>query len=269
MALGRRLTACLLLAMTLGLAPEASAVDVSGDDANDRFVGSGETGSSSAGSGSSGGSSTHTSTHACVHCAWMASDPCSADSIAHGCGALSQGCPQGQQLRRMWFTDDDGLIWQDRGLRCLGPAETSSQLPSAQAVRETFARAVPAAHISSEPSVGVLPQVPTLFSSGQPSTLAPSRHHIGDHLVELSPSAHWQWDFGDGGALETTLAGSHYPDRAVSHVYRRAGEFRVRLKTTWTATYTVDGQGPFAVDGPVTQVSRARIRVGQGRSVLS
>ncbi len=169
----------------------------------------------------------------------------------------------------MWFSLDYGLTWLDRGLQCVSSASGSAAPPSGAALHETFARAVPQAHITSQPSRGVLPQVPTLFASGQPASLAPSAHRLGSITIVLSPIAHWHWDFGDGAELNTHSPGSHFPDLSVSHIYRKAGVFEVSLRTSWTATYTVEGQGPFEVEGPVVQLARARIEVGQGRAVLT
>lgn len=262
-----RLSAAVIIVLAANVMPATMAVDISGDDANDQFVGSGQSGGA-AGSGSGSGSGgRHQS---CAHCSWMAADACSSEFNAISCGTVTAGCPTGQEQRRMWFSLDYGLTWLDRGLRCVivGGGGTGSQ-PSRQALQETFARAVPAAHITSQPSAGLLPQVPTLFSSGQPAAPAASSHRLGALQIQLSPTAHWHWDFGDGGELDTQSAGSRYPDRSVSHVYRTAGEFLVRLRTVWTATYTVDGHGPFAVEGTVTQLATARLQVGQGRAVLS
>ncbi|MDP2288787.1 MAG: PKD domain-containing protein [Actinomycetota bacterium] len=259
-----RLIPALLVLLLAASASPAMALDISGDDANDQFVGSGQSGSNSTGGGASGGSH-----HSCTNCMWMAADPCSSEFNAIGCGRVIAGCPAGQEQRRMWFSLDYGLTWLDRGLGCVSSARGAVDRPSAQELHESFVRSIPAAHISSQPSQGVLPQVPTLFTSGQPATAERSTHRIGSQQIQLSPVARWHWDFGDGGALETSSPGSRYPDRTVSHVYRRAGVFMVHLRTTWTATYTVDGQGPFAVEGSVTQLASARIQVGQGRAVLS
>lgn len=169
----------------------------------------------------------------------------------------------------MWFSRNSGRTWQDRGLQCVSFSGVRDQSPSGQAVHEVFTRAVPTASISTQPHQGLLPQVPTLFSSGQPQQPDTSTHRIGSLQVRLSPVARWQWDFGDGAVLDTSAAGSRFPDRLVSHTYRSAGVYEVRLTTIWTATYTVDGQGPFTVEGTVTQSTSTRIVVGQGRAVLS
>lgn len=258
---GSAVLVMLLCSLTL-VRPVANAVDVGSDDANDQFVGGGDAGSSSGGSSGSG-------RHSCANCTWMASDPCSSQFNSSGCGQVAAGCPAGQEKRRLWFSLNDGLTWLDRGLRCVDTSSRDSVDPAGRILHETFARAVPSARISSQPAKGLLPQVPTLFASGQPAVLAPSTHRIGSIEIVLAPVARWHWEFGDGGVLDTHTAGSRYPDRTVSHVYRSAGVFEVRLQTIWTATYTVDGQGPFTVDGSVTQVATARIEVGQGRAVLT
>lgn len=40
------------------------------------------------------------------------------------------------------------------------------------------------------------------------------------------------------------------------------------LETTWAATFTVDGLGPFPVVEPVRQQAALRLAVGEGRAVL-
>ncbi len=266
-----RACAIALLAFGPCLGSTAWAVDISGDDEHDQFVGSaGRPGS--AGSTSQGGTAQHSAgaKQACAHCRWLATDPCPPGSSAISCGVVRQTCQEGQVARLTWFSADDGANWENRGLRCLGSAAGSnSGQASTQAVHESFAQAVPAAVIGVQPEHGLLPAVPTLFSSGQPRSPAPSVHRIGSLRILLAPQAHWLWDFGDGTQLATEASGGRYPDRAVSHTYRRAGSYLVQLRTTWTATYTVDGQGPYQVAGAVTQLASTRIQVGQGRAVLS
>jgi len=259
--------AAIVLVLLCGLAPvhaTAQAVDISGDDASDQFVGSG----SSAGS-SGGGASPSRPGRGCSHCIVMASDPCSSQYNTIGCGRVTEGCPAGQEQRRMWYSPDDGHSWEDLGLRCVGGRPEARIDPVAQQVHDAFARAVPPAHITVQPSQGILPQVPTLFDSGQPAALDPSAHMLGGVQVILRPVARWHWDFGDGASLDTQSPGSRFPDLTVSHIYRTSGGATIRLRTTWTASYTLDGAGPFLVDGAITQESSLRIEVGQGRAVLA
>lgn len=256
----------LVASIVLGSVPwaqSAFAVDVSSDDSADQFIGSGQQAQASPGSGSHS-----TSEQGCSHCIWMLGDPCSSQYNSFACGKVTEGCSVGQEQRRQWYSTDDGLTWQDRGLICVGASSVSVD-PGGEQLRSAFARAVPGASISVEPKGGVLPQVPAIFDSGQPQSLAPSTHLVGAVAVRLAPVASWLWEFGDGSTLETGISGSHYPNTQVSHTYRRAGRYHVRLTTIWRATYSIDGQGPFAVDGEVTQESTSAVWVGQGRAVLT
>jgi len=263
----------LIVTSLLGLvvatwAPATFALNVGTDDAADQFIGSDQQWQASPGRGSSGsGSQDHAGSH-CNTCQWMMGDPCSSEFNAISCGTVTEGCAVGQEQRRQWFSADDGLIWQDRGLICVGGAAASIDAGGAQ-LYAAFARSVPAAQITVAPSSGVLPQIPAIFDSGQPQLLPTSTHHIGAVSIELAPVASWTWDFGDGSTLETGIAGSRYPDTSVSHTYRRAGKYLVRLVTVWRATYRIDGQGTLAVDGEISQETTLWVGVGQGRAVLT
>lgn len=243
--------------------PVSWAVDVTSDDAADQFVGAGQAQHNSPGRESQPGTG-----HGCSQCQWMLGDPCSSQYNSIACGTVTEGCSLGQEQRRQWFSVDDGLTWQDRGLVCIGAGSAAID-PGGEQLHAAFARSVPPVHITVEPNTGVLPQVPAIFDSGQPQSLAPSTHLVGSVSVRLMPTASWFWTFGDGSALETHISGSHYPHFEVSHTYGRAGNYRVQLTTVWQATYSIDGQGPFAVDGEITQESTIDVLVGQGRAVLA
>jgi hypothetical protein len=246
----------------LPVSPQAMAIDVGSNDATDQFVGSGKDHGQHPGIGES------ISAQACPHCQWMLGDPCSSQYNDIGCGTVTDGCPSGQEQRRQWFSADEGLSWEDRGLTCVGGAATAVDPGGAQ-LNSAFERSVPQSSITWQPRSGVLPQVPVLFDSGQPEELPPSTHGLGSASVVLAPVASWHWDFGDGGTLETQVAGSRYPDLRVAHTYRRSGTFTVTVTTIWSATYTVNGQGPYVVDGQITQKSHRILTVGQGRAVLT
>jgi hypothetical protein len=260
----RLIAACLLLCCGLW-APGARvlAVDIGADDTHDQFVGTASTGGHTSTASQAPGAA-----HACRDCVWMLADPCSSQYNALGCGTVTDGCPAGSQQRRQWFSSDGGFTWADRGLRCVSTRATASVAPDSPALREAFARAVPPARIQVQPATGILPQVPTVFGSGQPASAGPFSLELAGRQVELRPIASWHWDFGDGGVLATASPGGPYPDLSVAHTYRLAGEHTVRLVTTWTATYLLDGVGPYAVDGTITQAATRKVRVGQGRAVL-
>jgi hypothetical protein len=87
--------------------------------------------------------------------------------------------------------------------------------------------------------------------------------------VSVVATAMWQWRFGDGATLETLDPGGRYPHLGVAHAYRRAGAFRAECTTTWSATFSVDGLGPFPVSGPVVQHEARWLSVGEGRALLT
>ena len=135
-------------------------------------------------------------------------------------------------------------------------------------VADDFERAVPETGLAYQPRRGVLPYLPVIFHSMQPSALPPSEHVVNGIAVTLYPRPTWTWDFGDGSTMTTSIPGSTYPDLAVSHAYARGGRMRVQVTTTWSATFMIDGIGPFRVSSPVIQVATATLPVGQARAVL-
>ena len=74
----------------------------------------------------------------------------------------------------------------------------------------------------------------------------------------------------DGVTEEFTKPGGRYPDDSVSWTYDKAGARDVSLTTYWKASFTVDGEGPFAVPGPeITKTAGPlTVPVREARSVL-
>lgn len=241
-------------------------VDVVGDDPGDRFVGSG--GLVLPGSI---GDDTRRRVATCAGCRWRLADPCAAsgDDGAHAaCMSVTRGCARSAQLLRVWISDDAGATWRDLGLICLPPGGPVTVEQVGSSVAEEFERAVPATGLVHQPRRGVLPTLPVVFHSTQPSALPPSEHVINGVAVMLYPRPTWTWDFGDGSVMTTSVPGSSYPDFTVSHAYVRGGNMRVQVTTTWNAAYTIDGIGPFQVSSPVIQTARTTLIVGQARAVL-
>ncbi len=262
-----RIGAC-LVAMLLALAPAARAdVSVQGDDAGDRFVGTG--GVLLPGSAATPARRTAAT---CADCRWRMTDPCAFSSTLHpdaSCLTVPQACAEdGSRLLRAFISRDGGETWEYLGLYCIPPRGPEPVARLGDRVRESFERAVPAGSIAVQPAVGAIVRLPVTFDSGQPAVLPPSTVEIAGHRVTLTPRATFRWDFGDGATLVTDRAGSRYPDLTVSHAYREDGVHLVRLRTTWTATYLIDGIGPLAVAEPVTQDAALALPIGQARGVL-
>jgi len=123
-------------------------------------------------------------------------------------------------------------------------------------VRDRFIDLLPKQHPSFQPRTGGLVNVPVVFAAGQAGTLAHPTFDLAGFSVSLDVSATWTWDFDDGRPQRFTKPGGAYPDLDVTHTYATSDDRTVRVTTTWTGTFTVDGLGPFDITGPaVTQVS--------------
>jgi hypothetical protein len=115
----------------------------------------------------------------------------------------------------------------------------------------------------------VVTQLPVVFDSGQSGGAIRETFGLTGEQIVLEAVPSWRWEFGDGAALVTDDPGGAYPDMAVAHVYRAAGDYRVSIETRWTAQFTVDGLGPFPVADPVRQTATLRVSIGEGRAVLA
>lgn len=254
-----------LLLISLACAP-ASGVEVRGDDAADRFTG---TGAIVLPAGSDRDQRQTAAT--CAGCRWRMVDPCAyaTDPGAEAaCRTVEAECLDGGVMLRAFISRDGGATWEYLGMHCIPESGPVTVATVGVEVQEAFVREVPAGSIRTQPASGVLPHLPVIFDSGQPERLPVSEHIVAGVQVRLAPRATWDWDFGDGATLTTSRAGSRYPDTAVSHAYRGAGPHLVRLRTVWRAEYTVDGLGPIPVLEPVVQEARTVVRVGEGRAVL-
>ena len=267
----RRLTTILLLStLALGVHPSGvSAADVHGDDERDRYVGTG--GLLLPGSVDSG---TRSTVAACAACQWRLATPCLLSPLGHAfdgqspCMSVVRGCAAGDQLLRAWFRDAVDP-WREIGLVCIGPAgpQTVSDVGRAAAAR--FEQDLPVLTPMAQPERGVVAQVPVVFGTGQVAGGARYRYPILGTDVDLTAVPRWLWDFGDGARLHTDAPGGRFPLTGVTHPYRRAGEYRVGVTTTWTATFMIGDIGPFRVEEPITQDRRFTVLVGEGRAVLA
>jgi hypothetical protein len=83
------------------------------------------------------------------------------------------------------------------------------------------------------------------------------------------------WHTGDtaspeGEAVISADPGAPYPNQTVTHTYLQRGTYGASLETVWTATYTYDGNGPYAVPGSVTTIGPTQtINVVEAHPVLT
>lgn len=245
----------------LVLAAPAHAATVIGDDQQDRYVGSG--GLILPGAFSHG---TREAVARCVDCRWRLRDPCAVHD--ENCRYTPLPCPSDHRVLETLWSQDAGGTWQSLGLWCVGPAGPRTVSSVGQQVHEEISASLPPGRPSVQPPRGIVPQLATIWHAEQPPVATPIVMEIVGQRVEITTIPRWSWDFGDGGKLETSVAGSRYPDFTVSHTYRRSGRHTVTCTTTWEATFTIDGLGPFAVQESITQKATRVIRVYEARARL-
>ena len=240
--------------------------EVQGDDAGDRFVGTG-------GLILPSSHPRRTEVAECADCQWRLSTPCVELNVGQAfsgtttCASVTRGCPDQQLILRIWFRSA-GSAWQDLGVVCVGESGPITVRRLGEELRVRMARDLPPLRPAAQPSRGAVTQLPVVFRSGQPGRWAASLMLLG-LPVEVVGDPMWSWNFADGATVTTDDPGGRYPDLAVSHVYRRPGEMVVSVAATWAGKFTVDGLGPFGVEGVVEQSARLDVRVGEGRALLT
>lgn len=249
--------------VAIGGTGPARAQDVIGDDERDMFVGTGSLilPVSMPRPGREGAAD-------CPGCSWKATLACDPVSPT-ACRGQARLCPNDHFWLRIWLRRPGGE-WQTIGSDCFSPGGPATRVRVEIGIRERLEQAVPALRPTRWPARGVLVHLPVAFDSGQ----APGpRGWTWDILgvpVTVTATPRWTWQFAQGAPL-VTVAGSQTQAPSagqVTHVYRSAGPRRVRVSTTWSATYSVPGLGNLAVEGDVRQVGELAMDVGQARAVL-
>jgi len=92
--------------------------------------------------------------------------------------------------------------------------------------------------------------LPTIFAAGEPGSITTESFDVLGFQVVVTAKARWEWAFDSGIRVSFSEPGGAYPDDSVSYTYVGPGSRQVSVTTYWKATFTVDGEGPFAVPGP-------------------
>ena len=79
--------------------------------------------------------------------------------------------------------------------------------------------------------------------------------------VVVTATARWEWTFERDVTESFTVPGGVYPDRSVAYTYAGPGAREVSVTTYWKVSFTVNGDGPFAVPGPEISKTAAPIEV--------
>lgn len=254
----------------IGLAPSAvPVVTVSPDPERDLYAGTG--GLVVPARDWRGSSDGRRQSASCLDCEWRITVLCSkADFAAGRCRSIHLGCPVGTTAVRVWLLRP-GADWAAVGEACQGPRKPVTVGDVGRKVRDRAEKALPALRPAAQPADGALIGVPVVLRVGQPAGgIRGADLSVLGLDVRLDSRVRWQWTYGDGTSVWTSLPGGAYPDMSLTHTYRHAGSRTVGVLAVWRGQYTVEGLGPFVVPGPLlTQRRSLRIvvRVAHARLV--
>ncbi|MDQ1604017.1 MAG: hypothetical protein QOE01_1862 [Actinomycetota bacterium] len=228
-----------------------TCTQTTGDDRNDSVVTSGVS-FPNATPGSDIWQATHQNSQ-CTDCEWSVVPACLSDQISDAnvmCTGAAAGCPDALDvLFRVYLRHGDGP-WRLQGNVCLGPGDRPATVSDVgQAIRDRVVRYLPDAAPTFQPASGGLVNLPTLFAAGEPRTMTTRPFDVLGFSVVVMAHARWEWTFDHGIAKVFDQPGGAYPDQSVSYTYAGPGERDVSVTTYWSARFTVNGAGPFAVPG--------------------
>jgi hypothetical protein len=188
----------------------------------------------------------------CQDCQWTISPACIANGPSDDamCQGAATACTA-PAVRYRVYLRHPGEPWQLVDTICLGPDQKPASVADVgRLVRERVVNLLPNAAPTFQPADGGLVNLPTLFAAGEPKTFTTRSFDVLGFTVVVTATAHWDWTFEPGVTQGFDVPGGGYPDTDVSYTYADPGTRGVVLTTSWDATFTVDGDGPFQVPGP-------------------
>lgn len=132
--------------------------------------------------------------------------------------------------------------------------------PTTASLSDRLTKMLPVGDINYQPEDDPLVNIPIYFWSQTPSrftALVP----ILDVVVYVNLTPTFTWSYGDGGFEISKFAGAPYPIGPITHTYKKAGQYQVNLKITWTGTWSVNGVTTPINGNAITQSISANIDV--------
>jgi hypothetical protein len=208
----------------------------------------------------------------CTECRWALLPMCRGRGQAGdvNCGGAATSCSPGEFRRIVMLLRPGDSEWRAVGLVCLVAGAPMTVDEMADRLSDVVVEQVPELRPSYQPEGGTLIGLPAIFDAGQPRTLGERRFTLVGYDIELHGRATWTWTFGDGESMTTDDPGGAWPTATVSHTYAHAGSHAVDVTAQWRAWFTVDGMGPWPVQGdPVVQsVGPIPLQVVEARAEL-
>ncbi len=162
------------------------------------------------------------------------------------------------------------------GTRLCGSLPRLDPPPSPEEVYTYFqALPIPGLVFSYQPPDLGLVNLPEIFFTTEPTTASYTVDIRGYSVTIEAFVDQFTWHTGDsaspeGEAVVSADPGAPYPNQTVTHTYLARGTYPASLETLWTATYTYDGNGPYAVPGSVTTIGPTQnIQVVEAHPVLT
>lgn len=208
----------------------------------------------------------------CEGCRWALVPMCRGPGQGGGvaCGPAATSCPPGEFRRIVLLLRPGEAEWREVGLVCLVGGAPTTVDDLADRLSDVVVERVPALHPTFQPQGGTVIGLPAVFATNQPRGLGERTFSLVGFTIVMDGRATWTWDFGDGTTFVSDEPGGPWPNVDVAHAYDRAGEYSVTAEAAWEAWFTVDGLGPWPVEGdPVVQVADPLgLRVAQARAEL-
>lgn len=254
-------------APTSGLAP--AATDVTGDDAEDLYRGTGGLVVPESSWRSDGDSRREVA--GCLDCEWRITRLCTkAEQAAGGCRRIDVECPVGTIPVRVWLRRA-GSDWVVVGRMCQGEEPPRTVTDVGSEVRAEAEKLLPPLRARVQPSGAALVSLPVVGRTGQPAQgIRGADLSVLGVAVVLDARVRWRWDWAEGDPQWYAVPGGRWPDTAVSHTYRTPGPRTLQVTALWRGEFVVEGLGPFAVPGPpLSQQATATVQVREARAVLT
>lgn len=124
------------------------------------------------------------------------------------------------------------------------------------------------------PDLGLV-NLPEIYYTTEPTTASYTIDIRGYSVTINTSVSQFTWHTGDsasaeGEAVVSTDPGQPYPNQTVTHTYLARGSYPAWLETIWAATYTYNGNGPYAIPGTVTTTGPVQnIEVVEAHPVLT
>jgi len=105
---------------------------------------------------------------------------------------------------------------------------------------------LPSGVIITQPTSAALLREPVNFMTTVPPTFQ-TVIVVLEVPILITLKARYEWEFGDGKTLVTSLAGAPYPAMLINHRYAEPGEYEVELRVSWSGTWRAG-----ALAGPIS-----------------